>query len=116
MAFVAASSAFAGGLLTNTNQNAAFVRNFAQEGQITLTSIYANPAGGAFLSKGWHLSLNTQTAFQERNIDTNFPLFQRNVNDPKADHRFEGNATAPIIPSWSPRKNGTKPLTRRSHL
>ena len=99
MAFVAASSAFAGGLLTNTNQNAAFVRNFAQEGQITLTSIYANPAGGAFLSKGWHLSLNTQTAFQERNIDTNFPLFQRNVNDPKADHRFEGNATAPIIPS-----------------
>ena len=45
--FVAAS-VFAGGLLTNTNQNAAFVRNFAQEGKIDLTSIYTNPAGGAF--------------------------------------------------------------------
>ena len=52
----------AGGILTNTNQNAAFLRNFAQEGQITLTSLYANPAGNAFLSPGWHLSLNSQTA------------------------------------------------------
>lgn len=101
MAFVAASSAFAGGLLTNTNQNAAFVRNFAQEGQITLTSIYANPAGGAFLSKGWHLSLNSQTAFQERNIDTTFPLFKANTNNPEETHRFEGNATAPIVPSFT---------------
>ena len=52
MAFAAVSNAFAGGLLTNTNQNAAFVRNFAQEGKIDLTSIYANPAGGAFLRAG----------------------------------------------------------------
>jgi len=101
MAFVAASSTFAGGLLTNTNQNAAFVRNFAQEGQITLTSIYANPAGGAFLSPGWHLSLNTQTAFQERNIDTQFPLFRANVNNNEDTHRFEGKATAPIVPSFT---------------
>lgn len=108
MAFVAASSAFAGGLLTNTNQNAAFVRNFAQEGQITLTSIYANPAGGAFLSKGWHLSLNSQTAFQERNIDTTFPLFKANTNDPEETHRFEGKATAPIIPSFTVSYNRDK--------
>lgn len=68
---VAASNAFAGGLLTNTNQNAAFVRNFAQEGKIDITSIYANPAGGAFLSRGWHLSLNelpdSLSATQHRN-------------------------------------------------
>ena len=61
MAFATVSNAFAGGLLTNTNQNAAFVRNFAQEGKIDITSIYANPAGGAFLENGWHLSLNNQT-------------------------------------------------------
>lgn len=101
MAFVAASSTFAGGLLTNTNQNAAFVRNFALEGKMELTSIYANPAGGAFLSPGWHLSLNTQTAFQERNIDTTFPLFTKNVNNPEETHRFEGKATAPIVPSFT---------------
>ena len=108
MAFAAVSSAFAGGLLTNTNQNAAFVRNFAQEGMITLTSIYANPAGGAFLSPGWHLSLNSQTAFQERNIDTTFPLFTKNLNDPKATHRYEGKATAPIVPSFTVSYNRDK--------
>ena len=99
MAFAVVSNAFAGGLLTNTNQNAAFVRNFAQEGKIDLTSIYANPAGGAFLSNGWHLSLNNQTAFQRRNIDTTFPLFQRNVDDSNPTHYFKGVATAPVIPS-----------------
>ena len=98
--FVAVSNAFAGGLLTNTNQNAAFVRNFAQEGKIDLTSIYANPAGGAFLSNGWHLSLNSQTAFQERNIETTFRLFETNADDPNRTHRFEGKAKAPVIPSF----------------
>ena len=108
MAFAAVSNAFAGGLLTNTNQNAAFTRNFAQEGMITLTSIYANPAGGAFLSPGWHLSLNSQTAFQERNIDTTFPVFARNVENPNPTHRFEGRATAPIIPSFTVSYNREK--------
>ena len=98
----------AGGYLTNTNQNAAFVRNFAQEGTITLTSIYANPAGGAFLSDGWHLSLNSQTAFQKRNIETTFPLFQRNVNNPEQTHRFEGEAIAPVIPSFTVSYNHNK--------
>ncbi|MBR4131131.1 MAG: outer membrane protein transport protein [Bacteroidaceae bacterium] len=101
MAFAAVSSAFAGGLLTNTNQNAAFVRNFAQEGKIDLTSIYANPAGGAFLEDGWHLSLNSQTAFQQRNIETTFPLFQYNIDNPNPTHLFEGKATAPVVPSFT---------------
>lgn len=108
MAFVAASSAFAGGLLTNTNQNAAFCRNFAQEGQITLTSIYANPAGGAFLSPGWHLSLNSQTAFQSRDITTTFPLFKYNTENPNETHKFEGDAVAPIVPSFTVSYNREK--------
>lgn len=98
--FVAAS-VFAGGLLTNTNQNAAFVRNFAQEGKIDLTSIYTNPAGGAFLTEGWHLSLNSQTAFQQRNIETTFPLFQYNTENRDQKHRFEGEAIAPVVPSFT---------------
>jgi long-chain fatty acid transport protein len=108
MAFAAVSSAFAGGLLTNTNQNAAFVRNFAQEGKIDLTSIYANPAGGAFLENGWHLSLNNQTAFQQRNIETTFPLFKYNTDDPNPTHRFEGRATAPTVPSFTVSYNKDK--------
>ena len=108
MAFAAVSSAFAGGLLTNTNQNAAFVRNFALEGKTELTSIYANPAGGAFLTNGWHLSLNCQTAFQERNIETTFPLFQYNYENPKSTHLFEGQATAPVVPSFTVSYNKDK--------
>ena len=108
MAFATVSNAFAGGLLTNTNQNAAFVRNFAQEGKIDITSIYANPAGGAFLENGWHLSLNNQTAFQQRNIETTFPLFQYNTENPNTTHRFEGKATAPVIPSFTVSYNKDK--------
>ncbi len=108
MAFAAASSALAGGLLTNTNQNAAFNRNFAQEGKIDITSIYANPAGGAFLAPGWHLSLNNQTAFQRRTIDTTFPLFQQNRDNPEQTHSFVGKATAPAIPSFTASYNREK--------
>ena len=105
---VVSNETFAGGYLTNTNQNAAFVRNFAQEGTITLTSIYANPAGGGFLSDGWHLSLNSQTAFQQRNIETTFPLFARNVNNREQMHRFEGEAVAPVVPSFTVSYNHDK--------
>lgn len=98
---MAGMSAFAGGLLTNTNQNAAYLRNFAQEGQITLTSLYANPAGNAFLSKGWHVSINNQSAFQERNIETTFPLFPLNADNHDQTHKFKGTAKAPAIPSFT---------------
>lgn len=93
--------AMAGGLLTNTNQNAAFLRNFAQEGTITLTSIYANPAGTAFLSNGWHLSINSQTAFQTRSIATTFAPFAMNKENPNTTHNFKGEAKAPVVPSLS---------------
>lgn len=104
-----ATAAQAGGLLTNTNQNAAFLRNFAQEGQITLTSLYANPAGNAFLSKGWHMSLNSQTAKQFRTIQTTFPLFAMNAADPgQTTHEYKGEALAPVIPSITVSHNWDK--------
>ncbi len=103
MAAVVASSmtALAGGLLTNTNQNAAYVRQMSQNGIIDITGLYANPAGTAFLADGWHLSLNSQTAWQQRNITTTFPLFALNTNTPgNATHEFKGKAFAPVIPSF----------------
>lgn len=95
-----ASTAMAGGLLTNTNQNAAFLRQISQNGNIDITSLYSNPAGTAFLQPGFHLSLNVQNAKQSRDITTTFPLFAYNVNDPNTTHRFEGKADAPVIPSF----------------
>ena len=96
---LAASSAFAGGLLTTTNQNAHSLRFFSQEADINLTSLYANPAGTAFLNKGWHISASSMTAMQSRTMAVTSPLFLKNAKNPNATHTFEGKAFAPVVPS-----------------
>ena len=60
----AALTATAGGYLTNTNQNVAFLRNPAQDAAINLNGVYSNPAGVSFLKEGFHLGLNLQSAYQ----------------------------------------------------
>ena len=40
---------FAGDYLTNTNQNAAFLRMIARGASIDIDGVYSNPAGLAFL-------------------------------------------------------------------
>ncbi len=91
---------FAGGLLTNTNQNVAYLRNPARDAAIGIDGVYSNPAGVIFLGDGLHLSLNWQAAFQTRNIKTEFPLFNYNMSNPGNPlHELEGKATAPVIPS-----------------
>ena len=100
-ALLAPASVFAGGLLTNTNQNAAFLRQMSQDAIIDSTGLYCNPAGTAFLANGWHLSLNTQLAIQNRNITTTFPLFALNSANPgQTTREIKGKAFAPVIPSF----------------
>lgn len=101
-------SAMAGGLLTNTNQNASFLRQMSQNGIIDITGLYSNPAGTAFLENGWHISLNNQSAWQTRTIETTFPLYALNNNDHNTMHKFEGKATAPAIPSFQVSYNHDK--------
>ena len=48
-------SAFAGGILTNTNQSIDFLRNPARDAAIGLDGVYSNPAGVVFLPEGFHL-------------------------------------------------------------
>lgn len=96
---MATTSAFAGGLLTNTNQSASYVRNPSRDAAIAIDAVYYNPAGVAFLEKGFHLSLNYQAAWQKRQITSNSPLFTNNTNNATADRYFEGKAVAPAIPS-----------------
>lgn len=99
---------FAGGYLTNTNQNAAFGRNLSQEAMIDVLATYANPAGVAFLSPGWHLAISNQSAFQTREAESWFvnpdkgPFAIGIVNgdaNGSATKTFKGKAVAPIIPS-----------------
>ncbi len=91
---------FAGGILTNTNQNAAYLRNPSRDAVIAIDGVYSNPAGIAFLPQGFHLSLSWQAAFQKRQLNASNQLFQMNANNQSKDRFFEGTSTAPVIPSF----------------
>ena len=91
-------SMHAGGLLTNTNQNVAFLRNPARGASIEIDAAYTNPAGLAFLKKdGFFLSLNNQSAFQTRTITADFAPFAGFGGS--AVKEFEGKAKALVIPN-----------------
>ena len=98
-ALAATATSFAGGLLTNTNQHAAFLRNPARQGIIGIEGVYTNPAGVAFMPQGFHLGVTWQAAMQKRQMNVTNPLYAGNVNNPNATRTFEGKATAPVIPS-----------------
>ncbi|MCI5912453.1 MAG: transporter, partial [Prevotella sp.] len=95
-----ATTTFAGGLVTNTNQNINFLRNPARDGAIGIDGVYYNPAGVAFLDQGFHLSLNIQNAHQTRTITSTNPVFALGKkNDGNVTKTFGGKADAPILPS-----------------
>ena len=98
-ALAASSTAFAGGLLTNTNQHAAFLRNPSRQAIIGIEGVYTNPAGVAFMPQGFHLGVTWQAAVQKREMNVTNPLYAGNVNNPSTSRYFEGKATAPVIPS-----------------
>ena len=84
--------------MTNTNQNAAFLRNFARGASTDIDAVYSNPAGLAFLKKdGLHVSFNVQSASQERTITSTFAPFAANGGN--VTKKFEGDASAPFVPS-----------------
>jgi len=95
---LAASPAFAGGLLTNTNQSVHFLRNPARDASTEIDAVYTNPAGLTFLTDGFHLSVTNQSAFQTRTITSTFAPFAAN-NAGSPTKTFVGEAAAPIIPS-----------------
>jgi len=96
---LAASPMFAGGLLTNTNQSAHFLRNPALDATTEIDGVYANPAGLVFLSDGFHLSVSNQSVTQTRTITSNFaPFAANNGGDPIKS--YLGTAEAPLVPSF----------------
>jgi long-chain fatty acid transport protein len=96
--FCLSLNAWAGGLLTNTNQHVAFLRNPARDASIEIDAAYTNPAGLAFLpGEGFFFSINNQSAFQTRTITSTFAPFAGFGGN--ATKTFEGKASAAIIPS-----------------
>lgn len=83
-----ALSSFAGGLLTNTNQSASFVRNPMRYASLETDAIYFNPAGTGFFNDGWSLSANWQMIWQQRDAI--------NLTNNK---KYEGKVYVPCMPT-----------------
>lgn len=99
----AATAAHAGDYVTNTNQSIAFLRNPARNATHAIDALYYNPAGAGFFEQGWAFSINSQTAFQTRDITTTFAPFSRNADGqstPNGTRHYKGKASAPIVPSF----------------
>ena len=127
---VTSAATFAGGLLTNTNHNITFNRNFARDGAIGIDGVYSNPAGVAFLGKGLHMSFNIQNVSQTRTILSGMSVenpsalsglsdaawkqtpfyqpFKMNGGDENGVKEFKGTAQVPILPSFQIAKNYDK--------
>lgn len=96
-AFIVSIETFAGDYLTNTNQNAAFLRMIARGASIDIDGVYSNPAGLAFLPReGFQVALTIQSAYQTRDIAATSPLW---TGGESTTRRYEGKASAPVIPS-----------------
>mgnify|MGYP000271255672 CR=1 FL=1 len=85
------SYVFAGGLLTNTNQSAQFIRMMSRNAALGIDAVYYNPAGLTKLEDGWHFSLNSQTIFQDKSVYCGYPL----LNDPN----YLGKVAVPVFPT-----------------
>jgi len=85
------SNAFAGGILTNTNQSAQFVRMLSRNASIDLDAVYFNPAGLTQLNNGFYFGLHNQSIFQNRTINSGYPLLN--------NAEYKGEVTVPVFPT-----------------
>jgi long-chain fatty acid transport protein len=97
VATLLAGTLFAGGLITNTNQSAAWVRLPVRNASVDIDAAYYNPAGLMKLENGFHFSLSNQTITQTRTIENFYkgPGGVFGLNSPN----YDGEVTAPIFPS-----------------
>jgi long-subunit fatty acid transport protein len=82
--------AFAGGILTNTNQSAQYVRMLSRNASTQLDAVYFNPAGIMKMENGFHLGIHNQSIFQTRTITSGFPYLN--------ESEYIGKISAPIFP------------------
>ncbi len=104
LSIVAAAVAFpvvAGGLMTNTNQSAAFLRSIARGTTLDTDAVLHNPAGTVFMADGWHFGINDQMAYQTRSTMSTFEAFKMGAANNGADTKeFKGDVFSPLIPSF----------------
>ena len=83
------STALAGGIVTNTNQSAQYIRTLNRNASTCIDAVYFNPAGLTMLGDGIHVYLSNQSIFQTKEI----------TNSALGDKKFEGAVSAPLFPN-----------------
>jgi long-chain fatty acid transport protein len=79
-------------IVTNTNQSIRFLRFPSGNASTDVDAVYYNPAGLTKLQDGFHLSLQNQTLFQDRTINSTFPT----LNNPE----YLGTTKVPVYPTF----------------
>jgi long-chain fatty acid transport protein len=90
-AFLLMNTAFAGGILTNINQSAQFVRMLSRNASTDLDAVYYNPAGLTQLKNGFYFGLQNQTILQTKTINSEFPYLN--------NHNYTGKVNVPVFPT-----------------
>jgi hypothetical protein len=93
VAMLLSATLIAGGIMTNSNQSAAYSRLLARNATLGIDGVYYNPAGLTKLSNGFHLSLNNQTIFQTKDVVNNYMYLHDTPST-----KFTGNVKAPVFP------------------
>ncbi len=83
---------FAGGIVTNTNQSAAWARYYSRYAITEIDGVYFNPAGLSKLNDGFHFSINNQSIFQTQTISNDLSYLTYGPD-------YVGDVKAPIFPS-----------------
>ena len=84
------NTAFAGGILTNTNQSAQFVRMLSRNASTDIDAVYFNPAGLTQFKDGFYFGLHNQSIWQNRTITSEFPTLN--------SKEYKGKVNAPVFP------------------
>jgi long-chain fatty acid transport protein len=92
------SHIFAGGIVTNVNQSASWVRMPAQDASVGISAAYYNPACIMKLNNGFHISISNQTISQSRKVRNTYagPGGEYGLNQ----YAFRGKVSAPVFPSF----------------
>jgi len=88
--FMLVHVAFAGGILTNSNQSVQFLRMLSRNASTQIDAVYFNPAGVIKLENGLHFAVHNQSIFQTRTIKSEYPYLNNDT--------YEGKITAPFFP------------------
>ena len=94
MILVSTLAIHAGGLVTNTNQSAAWARTLTRHAAYGIDAVYYNPAGLSQLKNGIHFSLSNQSIFQTRKITSDFQYLNS-----APESVYEAELVAPVFPS-----------------